>query len=283
MVLSLFANSTLAQQPFSFGVVTDCQYKDEPGKGERKYDLSDKKLQEAVDSLNGSGVSFVIHLGDFIDGGFENFDVVGPIFNELKMPHYHVLGNHDFSVDDGEKASVPPKLNMPARYYDFVMNNWRFIVLDGNDVSFHAWPEGSEQYKTAEVFYEKYGNGSPKWNGAIGAEQMAWLEGKLKEATKNHEKVILFCHFPVYPENVHNLWNDEELLVLIARYPVVKAWFNGHNHAGNYAERDGVHFLTFKGMVDTEVNSWAIVSVGGGRMVVKGSGREEDRSLAIRP
>ena len=198
------------------------------------------------------------------------------------MPHYHVLGNHDFSVPDSLKQRAPDKLGMPARYYDFVKNGWRFIVLDGNDISFHGWPEGSDQYEKAVICYEKHGHGSPRWNGAIGPEQMEWLKGRLDLATENAEKVILFCHFPVWPENIHNLWNDDELLALIAGYPVVKAWLNGHNHAGNYAGKEGVHYITFKGMVDTEQNSWAVVTVQGDRLVVKGFGREEDRVLKIR-
>ncbi len=27
---------------------------------------------------------------------------------------------------------------------------------------------------------------------------------------------------------------------------------NGHNHDGNYAEKDGVHYLAFQAMVNTE-------------------------------
>jgi len=37
----------------------------------------------------------------------------------------------------------------------------------------------------------------------------------LKKADKNNEKAVLYCHFPVYPKNVHNLWNAKEIIEII--------------------------------------------------------------------
>lgn len=47
-----------------------------------------------------------------------------------------------------------------------------------------------------------------------------------------------------------------KVLELIGSYRCVKAWLNGHNHAGAYAEYQGIHFITFNGMVDTEEISY---------------------------
>ena len=52
------------------------------------------------------------HLGDFIDRDFMSFGKVVPIYNRLKAHHYHVLGNHNFSVTDDEKALVPAQLGL---------------------------------------------------------------------------------------------------------------------------------------------------------------------------
>ena len=65
-----------------------------------------------------------------------------------------------------------------------------------------------------------------------------------------------------------------DLLALFDRHPCVKAYINGHNHAGNYAERNGVHYLTLKGMVDTDKAAFAKVRVFAKRVVVKGYVRE---------
>jgi len=285
LLLVCLAYNTLAAErasegdSFRFGVIADCQYCNVEGTGVRKYSLSPDKLRKCVDHFNTMDLEFVVHLGDFIDRDFDSFDVVGPIFNELKAPKHHVLGNHDFEVADERKEDVPEKMGLQSRYYDFTVKNWRFVVLDGNDISFHAYPKGSGQYREAEQYYETNQLTSPKWNGAVGSEQIAWLEGVLEQATTANENVILFSHFPVYPDNVHNLWNTQEIIELIEHFPCVKAYMNGHNHAGNYGSLDGVHYLTFKGMVDTEETSYATVEVGADSLEVSGFGRETDRTL----
>lgn len=266
---------------FSFGLIADCQYCNVVGEGQRKYSKSDQKLKSCVDDFNTMDLSWVIHLGDFIDKDWESFDVVQPIYEQLTMPGYHVLGNHDFSVVDSMKGSVVDKMGLPSPYYHFNNNGWRFVILDGNDVSFHAHPKDSKSYKDAEAYYTKNQITSPKWNGAIGSAQMMWLEETFKTAAVEGENVILFCHFPVYPENQHNLWNADEVVRLIEKFPNVKAYINGHNHDGNYAQKNGVHYLTMKGMVDTDRSSYGVMTVEENRLLLTGKGRQEDRVLEI--
>lgn len=267
--------------PFSFGIIADCQYCADPGTGVRKYALSEKKLELCVSHFNTMNLEYVVHLGDFIDRDFESFEVVDPIYKQLSMPKYHVLGNHDFSVSDEHKKDVPKRMGLSSRYYDFEVLGWRFVVLDGNDVSFHAYPEGSEKYHEAAEYYQQHGNDSPKWNGALGAEQLSWLKKVLKTANEAGEKVVLYCHFPIYPENAHNLWNAKEIVEVLENYTCVKAYINGHNHAGNYGVKNGIHYLTMKGMVDTEETSYAVMNAFEDRLEIRGFGREENRILEM--
>ena len=269
-------------QNYAFGAIADCQYCDVKTTGRRRYALSKEKLAKCVADFNTMDLAFVTHLGDFIDRDFASFDVVNPIYNQLKMPKYHVLGNHDFSVADHLKQDVPSKMGMPAKYYDFEKNGWRYVVLDGNDVSFHAYPKGSEEAKHASEYYIGNKISSPKWNGAIGAKQMAWLSEVLDDAQQNNEKVILFCHFPIYPANKHNLWNANEVIALLESFPCVKAYINGHNHHGNYGLKEGIHYVTLKGMVDTETTSYAVIKLHADQIDIVGYGREVNRSLSIK-
>lgn len=266
---------------FSFGVIADCQYFDTPGTGMRKYAASKEKLKNCVDDFNTLNLEYVVSLGDFIDRDFDSFDEVIPIYNQLQVPHYHVLGNHDFSVEDDLKKKVPQKMGMASTYYDFEVKGWRFIVLDGNDISFNAHPEGSQEYADATQYYMEHNIKSPKWNGAVGARQLAWLRATLKEATQQNENVIIYCHFPVFPKNIHNLWNAEELMALLAGFSCVKAYINGHNHKGGYGMRDGIHYVTLRGMLDTEQTSYAVIRVDGESIDVTGYGREENRTMVI--
>ena len=267
---------------FSFGAIADCQYCQAPDRGIRKYSASKEKLKQCVEYFNKEDLSFVIHLGDFIDRNFSSFDEILPIYNSLEAPGYHVLGNHDFEVADEYKDQVPRKLGMPSKYYDFKIKNWLFVCLDGNDLSFIAYPKGSESYQKSETYYCEKKIRSPKWNGGVGAEQLNWLRKTLERAEDSEEKVALFCHFPVYPPDPHNLWNAKEVIALLEEFSCVKAYINGHNHKGKYGIKSGIHYLTCKGMVDTDQSAYSIFRVNDEEIDVLGFERESERFFEIR-
>jgi predicted MPP superfamily phosphohydrolase len=268
---------------FSFGAIADCQYCQAPDRGGRKYSASKEKLQKCVKHFNREDLSFVIHLGDFIDRNFSSFDDLLPIYNSLDAPGYHVLGNHDFEVADEYKSQVPEKLGMPSKYYDFKIKNWRFLCLDGNDLSFIAYPRGSKRYQDSETYYREKKIRSPKWNGGVGQKQMSWIREVLQTAEDSQEKVILFSHFPVYPPDPHNLWNAKEVISLLEEFSCVKAYINGHNHKGKYGIKNGIHYLTCKGMVDTNESAYSIANVFEDRIEIIGYGREtKEKFLKIR-
>ncbi len=271
---------------FTFGIVADVQYGDCPSAGSRYYRASLKKLAECVREFNAKKVDFAIQLGDFIERDFAAFDAVLHIWHRLAMPTYHVLGNHDLSgVEDQRKNAVAARLGMKSRYYSFKVKGWRFVVLDGNDVSvLGVFPrEGNPRYEEALAMQKRVAKmnkpNTPDWNGGIGSEHIAWLKTEFRKASTAGEKVIVFCHFPVFPPNVHNLWNDDEVLRIIESNPCVVAYVNGHNHAGNYAERNGVHFLTLRGMCETEETAYSVVEVHGDHLKLVGYGREPGRIL----
>ncbi|WP_340677717.1 metallophosphoesterase [Paraglaciecola sp.] len=267
---------------FSLGIIADCQYANQADNGKRLYTLCPSKLEQAVEDLNTKYPDAVIHLGDFIDQDFDSFDRLLNITQKLKMPIFHVLGNHDFSVEDKFKTQITETLNMPARYYTFDLHEWRFIALDGNDVSTYAWPKDSAQHTKNMALYESEYQGRKRWNGALGDQQLQWLKKQLANATEDKKKVILLSHFPIFPENMHNLWNAESVLAVIRPFNVVKAWFNGHNHDGNYAETEGIHFITFHAMLDTPETAYSLVSFSETKIQIKGQGRQPSMELLIR-
>jgi len=69
------------------------------------------------------------------------------------------------------------------------------------------------------------------------------------------------------------------LEVVKENHDLIAAWWNGHNHDGNYAARHGVHCLNFRGMVETAQNSYARVDIFPDRMEVTGYGREPRRIM----
>jgi 3',5'-cyclic AMP phosphodiesterase CpdA len=270
-----------------FAVVADIQYADKPPRGKRQYRDSKAKLASIVDQINQQNVDFIIQLGDLIDEGEDSLDAILPIFRSLRARQYHVVGNHDLSFD---RSAVLERLAMKAPYYDFSLRGWRFVVLDGMDVSADgSWPSGSPNRIVGErMLAELKARSAPNavaWNGGIGESQKRWLQETLEEAGRRNERVIVFCHFPVLAASstpVHLLWNHEEVLKILAASPTVVAYMNGHDHQGGYAEERGIHFLTVSGVVESgEENAFATVEVFADRLEIRGSGTVPHRSLTI--
>jgi hypothetical protein len=273
-----------SDSPFAFGVVADAQYADVDPVGSRYYRNSRDKLATCIQRLNEMELAFVVDLGDLIDRDFDSFREVLPIYNHLKWPRHHVLGNHDFSVEANRIDDVPARIGLRHRFYTFHHQSWRFIVLDGNDVSLFGRPPNTTEYREAEQMYkslrEQKAPWAQTWNGGIGGKQLAWLRQQLDHASQRRERVIIFCHYPIYPENAHNLWNSAEVLDVLDRYSCIVAYLNGHNHAGNYAPRAGTHYVTVPGMVETpDTTAFAIVRVYRNHLDLIGFGRTPVRML----
>lgn len=271
-----------AREAFEIGLIADCQYADvDAGGGERQYRLAASKLAACVADLDRRELAFVVHLGDFTDRGYKSFEVVAPILARLRAPHHHVLGNHDFAVGDERKQRVPERLGMPARWWSFRERGWRFLVLDGNDVSLVAHPRGSERDLTSRAWHAGHAPGRPEWGGALGDEQLEWLERELAAADAAGERALLFCHYPLRPASGNELWNADTVLALLGRHPSVAAWINGHDHAGGYAEAGGIHCVTLCGMVDGFENAYAVLRISPGRLELEGRGRQPSLCLSL--
>ncbi|GAC1042004.1 metallophosphoesterase [Rhizobium sp. No.120] len=274
---------------FRFGVIADPQYADlAPNLTLNRYPAKSlDKLREAIEEFNRHDLDFVVTLGDIIDREWKSFDAVLPVYETLHHRKHFLLGNHDFAVAPDHLGTVPARVGMPSAYYDFSLSGYRFIALDGNEVSLFASPEGDPRRQEAKDRMKALEDaGAPngqRWNGAIGDTQFDWLAKKLRQAKTEGEKVIILNHYPIFPGNAHNALDSDRMLSLLAGHDHVVAYLNGHNHAGNFGLSDGTYFVNFKGMVDTEdTSAYAIVSVYEDRLEISGFGRETSRTLPLR-
>ena len=269
------------------GLLADCQYADIPTRGSRFYRESPRKLGEAITELNKHDLNFSIHVGDLIDLDFKSFDEILPVAASSKSRLHHVLGNHDFSVPDDQKTKVLPKLGLQNGYYSFRHPGFRFLVLDTNEVSIYRHPKGTPEHEDATAEFQrlkKAGNKSAKpYSGGIGPKQLAWIGKELAAAEKAKESVLVFGHHPIMPNDGHSTWNSEEAVAAFRKTSGVKAYINGHNHAGNYADDDGIHYLTLDGMVETQdKNAFAHAALFPDRLDITGFGRQESHRLVFR-
>jgi 3',5'-cyclic AMP phosphodiesterase CpdA len=244
-----------------FGMVTDPHFARTEILWERYYDQSAAKLADAVKTFNNGNLDFIIELGDLKDQGTppdrqETMEFLIEIENVLSRyngPVYHVLGNHDMDSISKEEFLKNIKNHGQAqakKYYSFITNGIKFIVLDANYNE-----DGAD-----------YDSGNFDWTYCkIPEFQIEWLKNELNT---NDLPVIVFTHqlldsFSDVPET-HFIDNAAEIRELLESSKKVLAVFQGHFHDGNYSFRNGIHYYTLKAMVEKslpENNSFAIVEV----------------------
>jgi hypothetical protein len=272
---------------FEVGIIADPQYADIPDRGTRAYRASIAKLGAAVEHFNGRSLDFCVNLGDTIDRDWGSFDEILKPMSACRHRWEHVLGNHDFALLDGQKTQVDARLGISARQRYFDRTGFRFVILDTGAVSTYATRDRSDERaaavaELARVKARKLPQ-AQDWNGAVGPKQLAWFEGVAADASRRGLRVVVCAHHPVAPAGAHDAWDATEVLAALGRHRNVVAWFNGHNHAGGFAQVDGLPCVTFRGMVETpETNAFATARFLPDRILLAGHGREPSRELLFR-
>jgi hypothetical protein len=272
---------------FSIGLVADAQYADIEPTRVRFYRKAVGRLREAVEEFNGQDLAFCAHLGDLIDREWRSFDEIMKPLAASRHRFHHLLGNHDFEVLAELKARVPGRIGLERRYDHFDHGGFRFVVLDTTDVSTYSHAPGTPEHRQGEAELARLKSANlaqaRPTNGGVGRVQLEWFERMVRSAATARLRVIVLAHHPLLPAAGDILWNSTEVLEVIGRNPAVVAWLNGHNHAGAFAEFQGVPLVTMHGMVDTpDTTAFATAKVLPDRLIISGRGREPSRELVFR-
>lgn len=266
------------------------------------------KLAEAVSSFNAANVPFVINLGDIIEGNdtdeqtLADWKVVETTLAALKPKLHSVIGNHCLRLP-GPKKDLMRGLHLEKNYYVAERRNgFRFVVLDGTEVTVKGNEPDTQNFKEAQAWLEAHPRSDAipyawDWNAAVSSTQLAWFNEQIGEARSSGEKVITFCHYPIRKEastDEHLMWNHDEVVALINKNSdVVKAYISGHWHAGGYY-RDpvsGIHHLTLRAILEASTdkgptfgNAYAFVDVFTDKMALRGVGwaAEQSRDLPMK-
>ena len=290
-----------------FAVIADVQYGNLDILGARNYRESIPKFLRAVGEIASEQALFTLQLGDASQSDWENHLAMKELFDVAEkagISWKHVLGNHDFLVADEKKRDLYTDLSLEKPgYYDFVVNDpeddsnvWRFVVLNGNEISSYAAETTAEREKAKEErnrWKLADGNLPADWNGSVSQQQLQWLESRLKLAAKQKEKALVCSHFPLFANSksldsdrtrlaslldvgiyYFNLgvstWNGKQILDILDKYPCVKGYLAGHLHEGSYGVRKNVAHITFKGIVETIPNAFAFVKLTSNSIIVEG-------------
>jgi len=228
-------------RPFRFGIITDIHYTPEEQAGR-----TSAGLDRCIERWTKEGAEFVIQLGDLIsrEGPEAESDLIVARDMLARFPGkvYHVAGNHCLAVPPERYKAI---MDLDNLYYTFARHGTRFIFIDGMDVS--AVNEPNTEADRHLLAYYRDVVKAPIYCGAIGARQLEWLVNELDLALKNEEPVIILSHLPLLEETTDEkhgrLWNHEEVVAILLRYPNVRTCFSGHYHPGAYAIREGIHFI----------------------------------------
>lgn len=285
----------------------------------RRYRNSLSVFRHAVETWrNQHEVDFSLILGDLVDGRasvlneqHQALQDLQEIADKLGKPSYYCFGNHChycFSRNELRDVIIQsfttkhPGLHNPMKdlavisaltlpsaspfkslNYTFQVNpGWRFISLDGYDVSLIASSSACRAALAKQIISLHNPNDlsiSTGWfkgltkenmryvpyNGGISQSQLSWLNDTLAACHINKEKAMIFCHQPIFSPNKPSslIWNAEEVLSTLHQYPgTVVMWLAGHDHGGQSAvDEAGIHHIVPPAPIECELEDTAFGTV----------------------
>jgi 3',5'-cyclic AMP phosphodiesterase CpdA len=196
---------------FHFAVVSDLNGGCRPG-----------VFNDAVNKLNLLRPSFVMSIGDYIEGYTDKADKLksqwaefDDIVRSLDSPFFYIVGNHDYG-DPGEPQNardVREKLWQTLRgpsYYYFIHKNTLFLCMNSMGGENHSWD--------------------------LGEKQLAWAKDILAK-NQNVRWTFIFLHAPLWTESTS--FYEFEKGLKGRNYTV----FAGHIHQYTYYSRYGMKYF----------------------------------------
>lgn len=262
LVACLWAGIANAGTVAKFGIITDIHHTNKADTKERKYSAGLEKTEYFVKKMQGKA-DFIIELGDMIDtlagdkDPIENFKEIENAFTKFNGMHFHVLGNHEF--DNMTRADFLANWNntgIPQEdtYYSFDSNGIHCIVLDADYTN--AEPHRPFDLNTPE---DTFWNWKDAW---VPQEELNWLEADL---AASNLPTIVFTHQVVHRDKLngitedHTIKNADAVRKILEKDGQVLAVFSGHDHRGEVAVRNGIHYFVLEGNVGMSLD-WAKVS-----------------------
>jgi len=197
-----------SRKEISFTVLSDTHLGYKGGTG------AEQQWERTADQVARQHGSFVLHLGDVIDGGrVEQYAVYRGIRERIACPVYEIPGNHDPADAFAEHL---------RREIDTVVDHgWlRCVLLNNANRESH--------------------------DGFFGDDQLDWLERRITEAAADHRLAVVCCHVPVHankhPDRGWYVKPDHGqgrfYQIMSKHRDTVAALLHGHFHNGIRGWRD---------------------------------------------
>ncbi|GAB5475549.1 MAG: hypothetical protein Mars2KO_36480 [Maribacter sp.] len=227
----------LEEHDFTFAIISDLN----GGEREGVY-------KTAVSQLNRLDPTFVLSVGDLIDGGTEDslqlakeWDSFDARTSKLNMPFFYLGGNHDLT---NPRMRTFWKNRLGPRYYHFVYEDVLFLMLDSEDYTEERMLEIYKARATAlqiiageiDGTYEEstYFNMPERSTGGMGKEQLGYFKNVL-EAYPSVKWTFVLMHKPLWMREDDKGLKNLETLLINRPYTVI----NGHFHSFSHTKRNG--------------------------------------------
>ncbi len=230
-------NFELEEEDFTFAIISDLNG------GEREGVYS-----TAVSQLNRLDPTFVLSVGDLIDGGTEDslqlakeWDSFDLRTSKLSMPFFYLGGNHDLT---NPRMRTFWKNRLGPRYYHFVYEDVLFLMLDSEDynekrmLEIYAARAKALKIRDGEIEgnYEEseYFNMPERKTGSMSADQLSYFKDVLEKYSAVKWTFVLM-HKPLWQREDEKGLGKLETLLSERPYSVI----NGHVHSFSHEKRNG--------------------------------------------
>ncbi|MGQ9472738.1 MAG: metallophosphoesterase family protein [Candidatus Caldatribacteriaceae bacterium] len=238
-----------AFEKVKFAVISDPHLSLEAANTQDKMKMEDSSValfKEAIDSVNAiPDLDFVILAGDLTkDVEPWNVDLLREMVEEIRVPAYAILGNHEVSPipQKGKEPSLASLVGSSKYNVVFALQGYGF--------------QGAQSYWSTEpvkglrlVGLDTTKVGS--WGGKVSPAQLRWLEKEL-ETHKDTLTIVVGHHLlvPFREEEKKPEWrnfyldNAEEVIALLEKYPQVSFYLSGHRHVSTVpVEKNGIWYI----------------------------------------
>lgn len=234
-------NFEATEEDFTFAIISDLNGGERPG-----------VYSQAVEQLNRLDPTFVLSVGDLIDGGTEDtlqlaqeWDFFDQRTRKLNMPFFYLGGNHDLTNPAMREFW---KKRYGPRYYHFRYRDVLFLMMDSEDYSEERMLEIYYARDTAiriiegklEGVYQEstYYKMEERRLGSLGADQLDYFRGVLSE-NQDVRWTFVLMHKP--------LWMREDQQGLIGLEEALEGRnftvINGHFHSFSHQKRREMDYL----------------------------------------
>ena len=224
-------DAPVPNRPLKVCVFADLHY--HPGVWTNTEDHS--FLEKIMTRAESERCDMMIHLGDLMHGVRTNKQKAFlKLYNEFKIPGYHILGNHD--QDGNPYKETCDAYRMPDGHYSFDKGGFRFVIADPN---YFCNEPGKFIHHENGNYFKRLEGSTINW---IPPAQMEWLRSTI---IGSPYPCIVLSHQSFERGNGRPVMNRKEVQAIFkeanAKKPgTVRLVMNGHLHTDHLRVLDDV-------------------------------------------